>query len=82
MNIEMALRSRSYILDLDHVKLSLVIHFFLSCKMESLLHQLSESTFIFLKNTHQKTANLTFCLISPVAQIPAWFLEGQFMLKC
>ena len=22
-----------------------------------------------------------FCLISPVAQIPAWFLEGQYM-KC
>ena len=28
MNIEMALKSRSYILDLDHVKLSLGIFFF------------------------------------------------------
>ena len=28
MNIEMALKSRSYILDLDHVKLSLGVFFF------------------------------------------------------
>ena len=77
MNIEMALKSRSYILDLDHVKLSLGIFFFLSCLIESIFHQLSGSTFIFVKNTHQKAANLMFCLISPVVQIPAWFLKGQ-----
>ena len=34
MNIEITLKSRSYILDLDHVKLSLGIFFFLSCSME------------------------------------------------
>ena len=78
MNIEMALKSRSYILDLDHVKSSLGIFFFLSCLIESIFHQHSGSTFIFVKNTHQKAANLTSCLLSPVAQIPAWFLEGQF----
>ena len=49
-------------LDLDHVKLSLRI---LSCLMESLLHQLSGSTVIFVKNTHQKAANFTFYLILP-----------------
>ena len=41
MNIEMALKSRSYILDLDHVKMSLGIFFFLSCLIESIFHQLS-----------------------------------------
>ena len=65
MNIEMALKSRSYILDLDHVKLSLGIFFLLGCLMESLLHQLSGYTFIFVKNTHQKAANLMFRLILP-----------------
>ena len=64
MNIQMALKSRSFILDLDHMKSS----FFLSCLMESFLHQLSGSTFIFVKNTHQKSANLMFCLILPVAK--------------
>ena len=70
MNIEMALKSRSYILDLDCVKLSLGIFFFLSCLMESFFHQLLGSTFIIVKNTHQKFANLLFCLILPVAQVP------------
>jgi hypothetical protein len=77
MNIEMALKWRSYILELDRVKLSLQIFFFLSCLMGNFFHQLSGSTFIFVKNTHQKAANLTFDLILPVALIPAWFLEGQ-----
>ena len=55
----MALKSNSYILDIDHVKLSL--------GMESLLHQLLGYTFIFVKNTHQKpkknnvSANYTCC---------------------
>ena len=31
-----------------------------------------------IKNTHQKATNLMFCLNSPVAKIPAWFLEGQY----
>ena len=76
MNIEMALNSRSYIFDLDLVKLSLGIIFFLSCLIESILHHLSGSTLIFVKNTHKKAANLMFCLISPVAQSPAWSVEG------
>ena len=51
MNIEMALKSRSYILDFDHVKLSLGIFFLLDCLMESLLHQLSGCTFFCQKHT-------------------------------
>ena len=54
MNIEMALKSRSYILDLDHVKLSLGILFFLSCLIESIFHQLSGPTFFLLSKTHTK----------------------------
>ena len=64
MNIEMALKSRSYIFDLDHVKLSFWF-FFLGCLIESIFHQLSGSTLIFVKNTHQKAANLMFRLILP-----------------
>ena len=77
MNIEIALKSRSYIRDLDRFRLSFGIFFFLSCLMEIFFYQLSGSTFFFVKNTHQKTANLMFCLISPVAKTLAWFLEGQ-----
>ena len=76
---KLTFKSGSYILDLDHVKSSLGIFFFLSCLIESIFHQLSGSTFIFVKNTHQKAANLMFFLISPVAKTPAWFLEGQCM---
>ena len=68
MNIQMALKLRSYILDLDHVKLSLEIFFFLSCLIEKISHQISGSTFIFVKNTHQKFANLMFVQILPVAK--------------
>ena len=77
MNIEMALKSRSYILDLDRVKLSLGIFFFLSCLMESFFHQLLGYAFMFVKNTHQKAANLLFGLILPAGMIPAWFLGWQ-----
>ena len=79
MNIEMALKSRSYILDLDHVKLYLGFFFFLSCLMKSFFYQLSGSTFIFVKNPHQKVTNLMFCLILPVAKVPWLFLEVQFI---
>ena len=65
MNIEMALKSRSYILDLDHMKLSFGIFFLLGCLIESLLHRLSGCTFIFVKNTHKShklniSSNFTF----------------------
>ena len=76
MNIEMALKSRSYIIDLDRVRLSFGIFLFLSSLMERFFYQLSGSTFVLVKNTHQKAANFMFCL-SPVAKTPAWFLEGQ-----
>ena len=78
----MALKSGSYIFDLDHVKLSLGIFCFLSCLRESIFHQLSGSTFIFVKNTNQKAAHLMFGLISPVALTPACFLEGQYNRSC
>ena len=51
MNIEMALNSRSYILDLDLVKFSFRIFFFLSSLTEIFLHQLSGSTFFCQKHT-------------------------------
>ena len=58
MNIEMALKWRSYIFDLDHVKYSLGIFFFLSCLMESFYHPVSGYNFVVVvKNTHQKAAN-------------------------
>jgi hypothetical protein len=53
--------------------------FFLSCLIESIIHQLSGSTIIFVKNKHQKAANFMFGLILPVALTPACFLEGQFI---
>ena len=59
----MALKPRSYIFDLDHVKLSLEILFILSCLIESYLQQLLGSTFIFVKNTHPKAVNLALQLI-------------------
>ena len=52
MNIDMALKSRSYILDLDHVKLSLGLFVFYELFNRGFFHQLSGSTFIFVKNTH------------------------------
>jgi hypothetical protein len=45
--------------------------------MESFFYQLSGSTFIFVKNPHQKAANLMFRLILPVAKGPWLFLEVQ-----
>ena len=80
MNIEMALKSRSYILDLDHVKLLFLgIFFLLGCFIKSLLHQLSGYTFIFVKNTHQKAANIMFCLILPTAKVPWWSHGVQYI---
>ena len=77
MNNEMALKSRSYNLDLHRVRLSFGIFLFSELFNGDFFYQLSGSNFIFVKNTHQKAANLMFHLISPVARTPAWFLEGQ-----
>ena len=60
MNIEMVLKSRSYILDLDRVSLSFGIFFFLSCLMEIFFYQLSGSTLILSKTHTKKAANLMF----------------------
>ena len=45
------------------MKLSCGIFFILSCLMERLLHQRLRSTFILVKNTHQKAANLALQII-------------------
>ena len=52
-NIEMSLKSISYILDLDHGKLSLGVFFSLSCLIEFFLLAFRIYLF-FVKNTHQK----------------------------
>ena len=53
MNIETALKSRNYILDLDHVKLSLGIFFFLSCLIESIF-TIFQDLSLFLSKTQTK----------------------------
>ena len=55
MNIEMALKSRSYIFELDHVKFSLGIFFCLSCLIEIMFHQLSGSTLNFCQKHTPKS---------------------------
>ena len=73
----MAIKSRSYIIYLDGVRLSLGIFFFSELFNGEFL--LSGSSFIFGKNTHQKAAHyLMFGLNLPVAMNPAWFLGMQF----
>ena len=67
MNIEMALKSKSIFLILIVTGCPLDF-FFLRCLMERFFYQLSGSTFIFVKNTHPKAANLMFRLILPVAK--------------
>ena len=47
--------------------------------MESYLHQLSGSTFIFFKNTHQKTANLTLLLILAAGMVYIESFEVKFI---
>ena len=74
MNIE-----KSYIIDLDHLKVSSGIFFFLSCLMESFFSPAFRTYFLFVKNTLQKAANLMFGLILPVLLTPAWFLGGQYI---
>ena len=56
MDIKNALKSRTYIFYLDHVKLSMVTFFILSCLMESWLYQISRTTLIF----YQKPAAWLF----------------------
>ena len=68
MNIEMALKSSSNILDLDGVKFSLWIFLSELFNGEFFFYQLSGSTFIFVKNTHQKAVNLMFHQILHVAK--------------
>ena len=54
------------------------IFFFLSYLLESIFHQLLGFTFIFVKNTDQKNANLKFCLISPMERLLSGSLKGNF----
>ena len=78
MNIEMALKSGSYILHLDRIKLSLGIK-----KNSELFNgeffftSFQDQQLFLSKHTHQKAAKFMFGLNLPVALTPAWFLEGQ-----
>ena len=69
---------KSYIYDIELVKLSLRIFFFLNCLMKNLFHQISGSTVICVKNIHQNIANLKFSLISPAGMVPWWFLVVKY----
>ena len=71
----MALKSRSHILDLDSVKVSLGLFFFLSCLIKSFFPSFQDIP-LFLSKTH---TNLMFGLILSVAKVPWCFLEGQYM---
>ena len=77
MNIEMALKSRSYNLDLDRFTLSLDIFFSELFNRQVFLLAFRIYLF-FLSKTHQKAATIMFCLILPVAKVPRLFLEVQF----
>ena len=57
MNIEMALKSRSYILDLDRVRLSLEIFFFLTCLINSFFTSFQDLS-LFLSKTHTKKPDI------------------------
>ena len=57
MNIERALKPRSYILDFDRVKLSLGIFFFLICLMESFFINFQDVP-LFLSKTHTKKSQI------------------------
>ena len=72
MNIEMALKSGGYILDLDHVKSSLGIFFFLSCLIGSIFHQLSGSTFINRPGVAGAVLQSPPLLIKSVSQCTLW----------
>ena len=52
INIEMSLKSKSYILALDRVKLSLGIFFFLSCLLESFFFTCFQDLPFFVSKTH------------------------------
>ena len=78
MNIELAIKSRSYILYLDRVKLSLGIFFWSQLFNEEFFSSAFRTYILFVKNTHQKADNLMFRLILPVAKDPWLFLEVQY----
>ena len=76
MNLEMALKLISYILEC--VKLSLEFLFSVMFNGEFFLPAFSVYLF-FVKNTYQTAAYLMFGLVFPVAMIPVWFLGGQYI---
>ena len=77
MNIKMALKSRSYLLDLDCVKLSLGI-FFLSCLMKSSFHQILGSTFIFCQKHTPKSCKFNVLPNYTCGNGSCWFLGVQY----
>ena len=78
MNIKIAQKIRSFILDLLHVKLSLKIFFF----SELFNGELIKPAFR-IKNTQQKAANLIFCLTltaEKVVKCNMTFFVGGFQI--
>ena len=80
MNIEMALKSKTHILDLDNVKLSLGIFFTGLFNGELITPAFSIYIYFDQKHTPKKAANLMFRLILPAAKVPWWFLGVQFSM--
>ena len=76
MNIEMALKSRSYILNLDRVKWSFSElfngEFFLP----------AFRMLFYVKNTYQKATNLMFRLILPMAKVSCLFCLFVCLFVC
>ena len=79
MNIKIALKSGSYNLDLDRVKLSLGIFFFSDLFIGEVFLPAFRIYLYFCQNTHQKAESLMVFLILPVAKVPWWFLGVQYM---
>ena len=79
----MTLKSRSNIIDLDHVELFLKIFFTLSCLMASKLHYLSGSTFIFGKNNLTNVTNLALrlTLAAELSDIESFVVEYIFFQR-
>ena len=77
MNIEMALKSRSYINNLDCVKLSLRFFFWAVRWRVFFFTSLQDLPLFLSKKTHQKAENLTFRILLPMRMISVWFLWGQ-----
>ena len=80
MDIKMTIKSGSYILDLDRVKLSLGIFF--SDWFNGEFFSPAFRIYVYFSQKHtQKAANFMFYQILPVAKVPWWFLGVQYIFE-